>query len=221
MNNEIFENENFVQDIPDIDAEYEAWYTAQPAAAFYSAIPQADEEAAYDDILAEAETIRSTDDVPMSLDDFDTELTLFFAPVLKVDGWLDAWHRMVNMGYGPGTILNAAELIARMCYTEQSVAADFELLKDKVPPILCAVYTAVNSRLIVNAAGFQRRICMLYARVSKRAMNSCRIKALIRPGYSRISLHSFFLMPNFLVSLSVAMRAIPAPTMGGQSSKVT
>ena len=155
MNNEIFENENFVQDIPDIDAEYEAWYTAQPAAAFYSAIPQADEEAAYDDILAEAETIRSTDDVPMSLDDFDTELTLFFAPVLKVDGWLDAWHRMVNMGYGPGTILNAAELIARMCYTEQSVAADFELLKDKVPPILCAVYTAVNSRLIVNAAGFR------------------------------------------------------------------
>ena len=158
-----------VQEIPDIDAAYEAWYNAKPTDLLYVSAPQVDEEAAYDDILAEAAAIRSTDEVPMSLDDFDTELTLSFAPVLKIEGWLDAWHKMVTMGYAPGTILNAAELVARMCYTEQSVAADFELLKDKVPPILRAVYTAVNTRLIVNAAGFRTQFYGLMSQLGDKS----------------------------------------------------
>ena len=98
---------------------------------------------------AKADEMRRTGAKPMTKDAFDAAMTGFFSG--GEDDIEKPWHDMIDQGYDPARIVDAAEAIARILYTETAVPHDCEMDSKVVPQALCDIFYAVNTSLTIGA----------------------------------------------------------------------
>lgn len=96
-----------------------------------------------------AELMRKTGTKPMTLDEFDSAMVGFFSG--GEEGIEKPWHEMIAGGYEPTKIIDAAEAIARILFTETAVPEDLEMDSSVVPQVLCDVFYAVNASLAIGS----------------------------------------------------------------------